>query len=108
MGSVQLALATRGNGLHRAEVQKLIVHRQARHQGIGRALMAALEDTAWQEGRWLLVLDTRQGDAAEQLYEKIGYVRSGTIPQYARSADGSLHTTVFFYKLLDEAGQQPG
>src|SRR5689334_20341203 len=30
IGSVQLALATQPNGLHRAEVQKLLVHRSAR------------------------------------------------------------------------------
>ena len=48
-----------------------------------------------------LVLDTRQGDVAERLYLKQGYIRAGSIPQYARSADGTLHTTVFFYRLLE-------
>src|SRR5579859_4782031 len=36
VGAVQLALETRPNGRHRAEVQKLIVLQQERRQGIGR------------------------------------------------------------------------
>jgi len=30
----------------------------------------------------------------------MGWQPAGTIPRYARSADGTLHTTVFYYKLL--------
>ena len=46
------------------------------------------------------MLDTRQGDPAEALYASLGWVRAGVIPDYARSADGSLHATVIYYKLL--------
>lgn len=99
-GAVQLALVTKQNGLHRAEVQKLLVNTRFRHRGIARALMSAIEESARAMGRTLLVLDTEQGSIAEQLYEKFGYTRSGVIPQYALSADGSLITTVVFYKLL--------
>jgi acetyltransferase len=99
-GSVQLALATKQNGLHRAEVQKLLVHTRFRNRGVARALMAAAEDAARAAGRTLLVLDTEQGSAAERLYERCGYARSGVIPQYALGADGSPITTVVFYKLL--------
>lgn len=100
MGSVQLALATKQNGLHRAEVQKLIVHTGFRNRGIARALMGAVEESAREEGRTLLVLDTEQGSIAERLYERCGYTRAGVIPQYALSADYSLISTVVFYKLL--------
>ena len=99
-GSVQLALATKQNGLHRAEVQKLIVHTRFRGQGIARALLCAVEEVARGAGRTLLVLDTEEGSIAERLYAKYGYTRSGVIPQYALSADGSLITTVVFYRLL--------
>lgn len=99
-GAVQLALATRQNGLHRAEVQKLIVHTGFRHRGIARALLGAVEEAARAAGRTLLVLDTEQGSVAERLYEKYGYTRSGVIPQYALNAEGSLITAVVFYKLL--------
>jgi acetyltransferase len=99
-GSVQLALATRQNGLHRAEVQKVLVHTGSRRRGLARALMLAAEEAAREAGRTLLVLDTEQGSPAERLYEKCGYTRSGIIPQYALNTEGSLITTVVFYKLL--------
>jgi GNAT superfamily N-acetyltransferase len=100
-GSVQLALETRPNGNHRAEVMKLFVHRRARRRGLARALMAAAEATAHKLGRTLLIMDTRKGGEAEKLCESLGYVRFGEVPGYARSVDGTLHTTAFFYRLLD-------
>jgi acetyltransferase len=99
-GTVQLDLASRPNGRHRAEVSKLLVHTAHRRQGVGRALMQAVETEAVRAMRTTLVLDTRQGDPSESLYASLSYIRAGTIPQYARSADGTLHTTVFMYKLL--------
>ena len=99
-GAVQLALVTKQNGLHRAEVQKLLVHTRFRNRGMARELMGAIEKSAHEAGRTLLVLDTEQGSIAERLYEKYGYTRAGIIPQYARSTDGSLISTVLFYKLL--------
>jgi acetyltransferase len=99
-GTVQLALATKQNGRHRAEVQKLLVHTRFRGRGIARLLLAATEEAARDAGRSLLVLDTEQGSVAERLYEKCGYERSGVIPNYALAADGTLISTVVFYKLL--------
>jgi GNAT superfamily N-acetyltransferase len=61
VGSVQLALAMTPNAWHRAEVQKLLVLRSYRRQGLGQALMLEVERVARQEGRHLLVLDTRVG-----------------------------------------------
>lgn len=100
VGSVQLALATKSNARHRAEVQKLFVLSSQRRRGTGRALMQAVEQVARSEGRTLLVLDTRQGGAAEQLYRTLGYREVGVIPAYARSATGALDSTVIFYKTL--------
>lgn len=100
VGSVQLHLCSRPNGNHRAEIAKLIVHPQARRQGIGRLLMTAVEKRAREENRSLLVLDTRAGDPSNLLYESLDYIEAGRIPQYARSADGELHATVYYYKQL--------
>ena len=100
VGTVQLALATQPNAQHRAEVQKLMVHTRARRQGIGQALMTAVDETARAAGRTLLVLDTRRGDVSEQLYLKQGYTRAGIIPRYAQSANGALDDTVIFYRML--------
>jgi len=100
IGTVQLDMASRPNGSHRAEIARLMVHTSHRSQGIGQALMNAIEAEAKQAGRSTLVLDTREGDPSERFYSKLGYLRAGTIPEYARSTNGSLHTTVFMYKLL--------
>ena len=100
-GSVQLDLATRANGLHRAEVVRLLVHRRARRQGLGRALMEAIEAEARQRARTTLVLDTREGDPSEVLYRSLGWQRAGVIPRYARSATGVLDGSAFYFKLLD-------
>lgn len=100
VGTVQLDLASRPNGSHRAEIAKLMVHTSSRGRGIGLALMNAIEHEAQLIGRTTLILDTRAGDPSEYLYAKLGFTRAGTIPEYGRSTDGSLHTTVFMYKLL--------
>jgi GNAT superfamily N-acetyltransferase len=101
-GTVQLDLCTRANGLHRAEVVRLLVHRRARRAGLGRALMHAIEAEARRRGRTTLVLDTREGDPSERLYQSLGWQRAGVIPRYARSAGGALDGSVFYYKLLDQ------
>ena len=99
-GSVQLDLETRANGSHRAEAMKLFVHRRARRRGLAKALMTELEAVAQRLGRTLLVMDTRKGGEAEKMCESLGYVRYGEVPNYARSANGELHTTVFFFHQL--------
>jgi ribosomal protein S18 acetylase RimI-like enzyme len=101
VGSVQLDLAGRTNARHRAEVMRLMVHRRARRQGLGRALMLAIEEHARRLGRTTLVLDTRHGDPSERLYQSLGWTLAGTIPRYARSADGTLDATALYYRLLD-------
>ncbi len=100
VGTVQLGLETRLNSLHRAEVQKLIVHNHARGQGIGAQLMKAIEAEAHKHNRSLLVLDTIQGDSGDRLYRRLGYIEAGVIPNYARNGAGVLEPTVLFYKLL--------
>jgi ribosomal protein S18 acetylase RimI-like enzyme len=77
-----------------------MVHTNHRGQGVAQALMKTVEEQARQAGRTILVLDTREGDPSEKLYAKLGYIRAGIIPEYARSTNGLLHSTVFMYKLL--------
>jgi acetyltransferase len=106
VGSVQLHPAWAPNQPHRADVAKLLVHRRARRTGVGTRLMAAVEDEALRAGLRLLVLDTRQGSAAEALYRRLGWREVGVIPDYALDPDGAaLHATVVFYKRLAEAAQ---
>jgi acetyltransferase len=100
VGSTQLDLASKANGLHRAEVMKVMVHTAHRRKGIGLLLMQEAERQAREHQRTTLVLDTREGDTGEGLYLKAGFIRSGVIPNFARSSDGSLHGTIIMYKLL--------
>lgn len=100
-GTVQLHPAWAPNQPHRADIAKLMVHPQCRGAGLGRRLMATIEDMARQAGFRLLTLDTKRGTAAEQLYQRLGWDRAGSIPGYALDTDGqAMHDTVIFYKNL--------
>ena len=103
LGTVQLLTGTPPNQPHRAEIAKMLVRRDARRAGLGRALMQAAERRAARLGRWLIVLDTVPGTPGERLYRSLGYVEVGRIPDYALWPDGRLCDTVFFYKRLNGA-----
>ncbi|MGW4801916.1 GNAT family N-acetyltransferase [Nonomuraea sp. NPDC004297] len=100
-GTVSLVLAGRANALHRAEVIKLMVHRDARGRGLARALLAAAEQAASEAGVTLLLLDTETGSAAEYVYLSGGWTRYGIVPGYAAAPDGVLRDCSFFYKRLE-------
>lgn len=101
VGAVQLVPCQRETGQHRAEVQKLLVLRSHRGQGIASMLMRAVEQAARERGRTLLVLDTHEGCQASQIYDHLGWRRVGTIPDYALDTDGgAMHGATVFYKRL--------
>lgn len=100
-GSVQLVLAPQENQAYRADIAKMLVHRRARRQGLGEALLRAAEAEALQLGRTLLTLDTSTGSAAERLYARLGWTKLGEIPGYSTSVDRSRRDPAsFFYKTL--------
>jgi GNAT superfamily N-acetyltransferase len=99
-GTVQLMLEQPENQPHRADVAKMLVHRRARRQGLGAALMRAAEATARECGKTLLVLDTVTGGDAESLYQRLGWERVGVIPGYALFPRGGLCSTTVFYRKL--------
>lgn len=100
VGTAQLGLEPRPNGRHRAEVNKLMVHPDARRQGLARRLMLELETIALREHRTLLFLDTREGDPSNDLYLGLGYTEAGRIPDYVRDENGKREATVIYYKSL--------
>lgn len=100
VGTVQIGFALKPNQPHRADLMKLLVHRAARGKGLSTALMKAAEQGAARAGRTLLVLDTAKGELAETIYQKLGWERSGEIPDYALYPDGRFCDTVIFYKRL--------
>lgn len=98
-GTVQLVLSQPENQPHRADLSKMLVHRRMRRQGLGEALMSLAESVARECGKTLLVLDTAS-DVAERLYERLGWVRVGTIPDYALLPNGEPCDTIVFYRKL--------
>ena len=99
VGTVQIILAQPENQPHRGDLAKMLVHRRARRQGIGAALLAAAERGAREAGKTLLVLDTASDDA-ERLYERGGWQRVGVIPDYALWPAGGFCATIYYYKSL--------
>jgi GNAT superfamily N-acetyltransferase len=101
-GTVQLILDLPENQPHRADLVKMLVHRRARRQGLGAALMRAAEGLARDCGRTLLVLDAVTGGDAERLYDRLGWVRVGVVPHFALMPDGRPCSTTYFYRDLTE------
>jgi GNAT superfamily N-acetyltransferase len=99
-GTVQLVLDQPENQPHRADLSKMLVHRRARRQGLGAALMQAAETTARECGKTLLVLDAVTGGDAERLYQRLGWERVGVIPGYALMPRGEPCDTTVFYRNL--------
>lgn len=97
-GTVQLGLCAKENGRHRAELQKLLVLRSHRGNGIATALLRAADEYAAANGRTLLVLDTIAGSPAESVYRHLGWHKAGVIPEFAAMPDGELRATAYYYK----------
>ncbi|WP_434641043.1 GNAT family N-acetyltransferase [Klebsiella sp. I138] len=100
LGTVQLIIDQPENQPHRADVAKLLVHQNARRQGLANALMNYLEQLAREQGKSVLVLDTATGSGAERFYVQCGWEKAGEIPRYALMPDGTMTATSLFYKFL--------
>lgn len=100
VGTVQVVLGQPENQPHRGDISKLLVHRLARCHGLGAALMLAAEQSAKAAGKSVLVLDTATGGGAEALYQRMGWQRCGSIPDYALWPNGGLCATSIYYKSL--------
>jgi acetyltransferase len=99
-GRAQLVFSGATHPAARAEVQRVGVAARARGSGLGRQLMAAVEDAARQAGITLLWLTTHDGTDASAFYEAIGYTKMGTMPNYSRRPDGTLWRGAFYFKEL--------
>lgn len=107
VGTVSLAFPDKPNSRHRAELVKLMVHRDARGRGLGRRLLTAAEESAAAMGITLLHLDTETDSPAEHLYSTAGWTRAGVIPDYAEDPAGVLRPTTLYYKQVG-AGVEAG
>jgi acetyltransferase len=100
VGMAHLVPSGAANAGHRAEVQRVAVAADARGTGVGRDLMAAVEEEALRQGLTLLWLTTHAGADAEAFYESVGYTLLGVMPNYSRRPDGTLSPGAFFYREL--------
>lgn len=98
LGTVSLVFPDKPNSRHRAELVKLMVHRDGRGQGLGRGLLTTAERAAATAGITLLHLDTETDSPAEHLYRTAGWTRAGVIPDYAADPAGVLRPTTLYYK----------
>lgn len=102
VGTVQVVRTRYENQRHRGEIAKLLVYQSARRRGIAAQLMRAAETAASAAGLIILMLDTQAGSNSERLYERLGWIKVGLIPNYAYDLHG-LTGAVLFYKPLETA-----
>ena len=100
VGTVSLLLNCPPNQPHRAEIAKMMTRVSHRGKGVATALMRVAENLAVERSRTLLVLDTAVEDGAAALYEKLGFVLAGTIPDYALKPHGGLTGTMVYWKRI--------
>lgn len=108
IGTVTLLLDCPPNQPHRAEIAKLMTRPSHRGRGVAAALMHAAEDSAVERARTLLVLDTATDGGASGLYEKLGFVLAGIIPDYALKPHGGLTGTMIYWKRIGENSATAG
>ena len=106
-GAVTLLLDCPPNQPHRAEIAKLMTRVSHRGRGVASALMRAAEALAVERGRTLLVLDTATEGGAAGLYEGLGYVLAGVIPDYALKPHGGLTGTMIYWKRVGASASTP-
>lgn len=94
--------ALRPLGTAAAELKRMYVVPAARGRGVGRALLAALEELARERGWAMLRLETgpRQPDAVA-LYERAGYRRIPAFGSYRGAPDAA--DSLFFERVLETA-----
>jgi len=70
----------------------------AQGRGIGRSLMATIEEVAGEHHVTLLWLTTHADSEACAFYEAVGYTMVGTMPNSSRRPDGTLWPGAFYFK----------
>lgn len=83
-----------------AEIRKVMTHPDARGLGLARTLVVALTDHAREAGVEVLMLDARGNNhGAHALYESLGFVRCGVIPDFIAVGDERWDRVLFSTRL---------
>ena len=107
VGSAQLVRPTRNNETQAfaAHLMHSFVAPYARHFGLARMLTLRVEEGARALGYHVLNLDVRETQtAAIALYERLGYIRWGVQPLYAR-VGGKTIRGFHYHKVLQPNGR---
>ncbi|KAK5579370.1 hypothetical protein RB653_009052 [Dictyostelium firmibasis] len=101
VGSIQLSWDTLYNVCtHRGEVQKLMVKQSYQGKGLSKLLLTSVEELAIKKNKVLLILDTNSSHSfSSQLYIKMGYSESGSIPM-SSTYNNTFSATNHFHKIL--------
>ena len=100
IGTVTLQLARPPNQPHRGEIAKMMTAPSHRGRGVASALLSKAEAIAATRGKTMLVLDTASEGGASGLYERLGFVFAGELPDYAYKPHGGLTGTRLYWKRL--------
>lgn len=106
VSTVSLLLECPPNQPHRAEIAKMMTRVGHRGRGIASSLLRVAETLAAQRGKTLLTLDTATDGGASRLYESLGYVLAGEIPDYALKPHGGLTGTQIYWKRIGENSEK--
>jgi len=83
-----------------AEIRKVMTHPAARGLGLARTLVTALTEHAADEDIEVLMLDARGNNhGAHALYESLGFVRCGVIPDFIAVGDERWDRVLFSKRL---------
>jgi ribosomal protein S18 acetylase RimI-like enzyme len=100
VSTVTLLLGMPQNQPHRAEIAKVMTRPAYRGRGIATRLMRAAEAEAVHRGKLLMTLDTAADGGAGPFYERMGFHKIGTIPDYALKPHGGLTGATFYWKRI--------
>jgi GNAT superfamily N-acetyltransferase len=100
VGMAHIVPSGAANAPHRAEVQRVAVAERVRGTGVGRSLMAGVEEAALAQGLTLLWLTTHDATEACAFYEAVGYTKLGVMPAYSLRPDGTVSSGAFYFREL--------
>jgi len=100
-GAGTLDLAMPETQPHCTDLQAILVDPPARRRGLGQQILHALEGAAISQRRSLLTAKARAATPGEMLYRTHFWQETGRVPGFTRDADGTMHTTIFFWKRIE-------
>ena len=84
------------HGFGEEELLLFAVAPEYRGRGLGRRMLARFAADAWARGARRLLLEMRQGNPAESLYQRFGFAVIGRRRDYYRAPDGSRLDAITF------------